>query len=63
MGPERPEETDRDVPSPIDPRVMSDAREWAAKAEQRPGPDILAQPLLQRLPEARHRVLHLARHG
>lgn len=30
-------ETIRDVPSPIDLRLVSDARDWAARAEQRPG--------------------------
>ena len=74
-----------DVESPIDLRLMADAREWAATAEQRPGrneilnriaeeaaqrtcrsplilelgsgPGVLAERILQRIPDARYTAL------
>ena len=55
-------ETIRDVPSPIDLRRTSDARDWAAKAERRPGRGEILERIAEeaaRLAPAICRVLEL----
>ena len=56
------DETTRDVPSPIDLRLTADARDWAAKAERRPGRAEILERIAEeaaRLVPAESRVLEL----